>query len=306
MSITSKIHSISNFIEMLGLEMVPWSTVSGAHGYQDRSYWGCISIHYNGRPDMGIWLEMSGQGCRNFETFGNGDYERLFREVRQHPGEMNLTRLDVAFDEREGLLDLKTLERDTRDHEYVSRFKKTSIEWQRNEEDQSEGLSIYHGRKTSEILVRIYDKAVERGYIGDHWVRVELQLRKARAMAFLDAPGDVGLKFSGVLANYVRYVDDAGSDTNRWRWPMKHYWAELLEGVQSIRLYEKPGAEYNLSKLERFVYKQAGGAVATLLEIVGQDKFLEDLQARGTILNPKYRALLDDYYCGMIDVDTDC
>ena len=76
-SITSKIHSPANFIDLLGLRDVTWETVHGAHGYRDRLYWGCISIHFNGRDDMGIWLEMSGQGCRNFESFGTGDYEAL-------------------------------------------------------------------------------------------------------------------------------------------------------------------------------------------------------------------------------------
>ena len=299
-SITSKIHSPANFVDLLGLRDVTWETVHGAHGYRDRLYWGCISIHFNGRDDMGIWLEMSGQGCRNFESFGTGDYEALFDEVRSNPGDMNLTRLDVAFDEQEGLLDLPELERDTRQHAYVSRFKKTTVEWQRNEEDGSEGLSIYHGRKSSDILVRIYDKAVERGFVGRHWVRVELQLRQDRALAFLDKPGTIGARFSGVLANYIRYVEDEGTDSNKWRWPMKSYWARLLEGVAPIQLYEKPGAEYNLSNLEAYVYQQAGGAVATLLQIVGDEQFRKGLQTRGTALNPKYRALLDDFHNGII------
>ena len=87
---------------------------------------------------------------------------------------------------------------------------------------------------------------------------------------------------------------------------MKSYWAKLLEGVAPIQLYEKPGAEYNLSNLEAYVYKQAGGAVATLLQIVGDEQFRRGIQQRGTALNPKYRALLDDYRNGIIGpVQTD-
>lgn len=51
----------------------------------------------------------------------------------------------------------------------------------------------------------------------------------------------------------------------------------------------------NLSNLEDYVYKQAGGAVATLLEIVGEEKFRDGLRQRGTQLNPKYKQLLDQY-----------
>ena len=124
---------------------------------------------------------------------------------------------------------------------------------------------------------------------------MELQLRDSRALAFLDAPGEIGIRFSGVLRNYVRYVDPDDFDSNKWRWPMKWYWEKLLDGVAPIRLYDKPGAEYNLSNLEDYVYKQAGGAVATLLEIVGEEKFRDGLRQRGTQLNPKYKQLLDQY-----------
>lgn len=73
-SVTSKIHNPQGLIALLGLdhEGIVWEQVKGAHGYRDRLYWEKISIHYNGREDMGIWLEMSGQGCRAFESFGTG------------------------------------------------------------------------------------------------------------------------------------------------------------------------------------------------------------------------------------------
>lgn len=296
-SITSKIHSPQNFIEMLGLQSVTWETTKGNRGYLDALRWGHINIHFNGRADMGVWLEMSGQGCRAFETFGSGDYELLFDEVRENPNEMNLTRLDVAFDDQEGILDLEVLERDTRDKSYISRFRIVGTHWVRNEDTGVEGLEIEHGRKGSELMIRIYDKAVERGFTdGRHWVRVELQFRDDRAVAFLDASGTIGFRFCGVLRNYLRYVDEDDFDSNKWRWPMKTYWSKLLDGVMPIRLYAKPGAEYNLSNLEDYVFKQAGGAIATLKEIYQDDElFDKKLQQRGTPMNPKYRALVDQY-----------
>ena len=66
---------------------------------------------------------------------------------------------------------------------------------------------------------------------------------------------DMGEKFSGVLANYCRYVQEPdGLDSNRRRWPTADYWLNLLGAARRIRLYEKPGAEYNLSDLEHYVY----------------------------------------------------
>ena len=295
-SITSKIHSTQNFMELLGLQDMIWELLKGGNGYRDRLYWGGISILYNGREDMGVFLDMSGQGCRSFESFGTGDFEELFAEVRENPDEMNLTRLDIAFDDHEGLLNIDLLRDDTEDKNFVSKFRQCAFTWSYDNQTDIRGLTIEHGSMSSEIFLRIYDKAAERGFLdGRHWVRVELQLRRDRAFAFLEAPGTIGQRFCGVLRNYLRYVQDPGADSNKRRWPTTAYWDRLLDGAAPIRLYEKPGAEYNLMNLEDYVYKQAGGAVATLLQIVGDEKFRKGLQQRGTQLNPKYKVLLDQY-----------
>lgn len=289
LSITSKIHDIYGFIDDLGLQDAVWETLKGAHGYQDRLYWNCISIHYNGRDDMGVWLELTGQGCRAFETYGNGNYEALFEDVLYNAGEMKITRLDVAYDDiEEEILDINRLCDDTRTLQFVSKFN----DWQVIE--GSKGSSVTHGSMKSDLFIRIYDKARERGFIdGRHWIRVELQLRRERAAAFIGRKGGIGHRFSGVLGNYLRYVDDDGLDSNRWRLPMKDYWARLLDGANRIQLYEKPGAEYNIGNLENFVFKQAGNATAAWIEIYGIDAYYERLKKRGTMPNPKYRMVID-------------
>ena len=292
-SFSSKIHSPDGIIKLLGLDdsAIVWEETKGSKGYRDRLYWECISIHYNGRDDMGLWVEMSGQGCRAFESFGSGNYDSIFREIMDNPGDMHLTRLDVAFDDHSGLLDIDEICQDTRNQDYISRFRG----WQVIDSDS--GSSVTLGSRSSEILVRIYDKAAERGFDdGRHWVRVELQLRRDRALAFLQADGDVGIKFRGVLSNYVRYVDAPdGYDTNRWRWPVKEYWVRLLDGAARIRLFSAPGTEYNMINLETFIQRQAGGAIFTYLETHTIEQFRTLIRQRGTALNPKYVALIAEY-----------
>lgn len=297
-SITSKIHSPQSFIELLGLDKpgISWELVKGAHGYRDRLYWEKISIHYNGREDMGVWLEMSGQGCRAFETFGNGDYERLFQEVQDNPGEMNLTRLDVAFDDLTGLLDINQVAEDTIEREFISKWTKGKIErgMDFDKKKDEDALTINFGSMSSDIFLRIYDKAKERGFIdGRHWIRVELQLRRERALAMALRTEPIGEAFAGVLANYLRFIEPSGSDSNRRRWATKAYWQRLLDGVARIQLYEKPGTEYNMMNLENFVFKQAGGAIFTYLETHSIEQFLDALKHRGVPLNAKYRALIE-------------
>ena len=205
-SITSKIHSPADFIELLGLvdPSIVWEQVKGAHGYRDRLYWQFISIHFNGSDEMGIWLEMSGQGCRAFETYGHGDYDQLFQIVLDNPEEVHITRLDVAFDDHTGILDIDQICADTENQMYISR----SNAWQVTRSDG--GNSVTLGSRSSEILIRIYDKAAERGFDdGRHWVRVELQLRRERACAFLACWGILGMfsqVSSEIMSGTLRYL----------------------------------------------------------------------------------------------------
>ena len=92
LSFTSKTHSPDQLIAALGLSHVPWTETKGARGYRDRKYFSCISVHYNGRDDMGVWVEMSGQGCRTFETLSSVGWEGLFRFI--HENDLHMTRLD--------------------------------------------------------------------------------------------------------------------------------------------------------------------------------------------------------------------
>ena len=46
LTFTSKIHSTTSIIQLLGLEDVTFETLKGFYGYRDRLYFDGISIHY--------------------------------------------------------------------------------------------------------------------------------------------------------------------------------------------------------------------------------------------------------------------
>lgn len=282
------------FIDLLGMRGANWEPmVKGRNGYRQGIFFGNISILYDGLPGMGICLDMSGQGCRSFEEFGTGDFEGLFHLARTDE-RFHLARLDVAFDDHSGILNMNQLFHDTDDQEYVSKFRRSMLEKEFN--DGRPGITIYHGSKKSDILIRIYDKAAERGLPEDkHWVRVEMQLRDDRALAFAMSDLTPGDTFLGVLVNYVRYVEPDGEDSNKWRWPMKDYWAELIGAVGRVRLFVKPGIEYNIMQLDNFVFSQAGNAISASIQIHGVNDFLHKLHERETTNNPKYERLVHLY-----------
>lgn len=259
-----------------------------AHGYRDRKYFSSISVHYNGREDMGVWVEMSGQGCRAFESISQLGWPGLFSFISESG--LKITRLDVAFDDHTGILHMRDIIEDTQDGNFVSR----SDYWETVL--SSKGSTVQIGSPQSKVLVRIYDKARERHCEeGTHWNRVELQLRDDRAIQFTRLRLPIGEAFSGVLLNYLRYVIPDGEDSNRWRWPMRPYWLDMLEVLTPISIYTAPGLEYNVDRCREYVVNQAGNAIDCLIKIYGLNEFRTMIDNRSTSTNPKYENLVQQY-----------
>lgn len=291
LSFTSKKHTPQQLIEALGMSHCPWTETKGARGYMDRLYFGCISIHYNGREDMGVWCEMSGQGCRNFEdltTLAN-KWEDLFAFI--HGNELHMTRLDVAYDDHTGILDINRVAQDTESQHYISRMNWWEVT------RSCKGISVQIGSPRSKVLVRIYDKAAERGFgDGRHWVRVELQLRDGRAEEFSKIPMDVGEAFAGVLLNYLRYVEPDEDDSNKSRWQTTGYWYDLIGDVSRIKIFTVPGGAYNLERCKHYVFEMAGNAIDAMLQVCDTfDDFVSMVNMRRCKPNPKYELIVKEH-----------
>ena len=290
LSFTSKQHDPEALIAALGLSHCPWTETRGARGYMDRLYFGCISIHYNGREDMGVWVEMSGQGCRNFEDLTTlpGKWDDLLSFI--HSNHLHMTRLDVAYDDHTGVLDIQRVADDTQAQLFISRMKYWEVV------RSCKGTSVQIGSPQSKVLVRIYDKAAERGYDdGCHWVRVELQLRDGRAEEFSRIPMDIGEAFAGVLLNYLRFVEPDETDTNKSRWQTADYLYALIGDVSRIKIFTVPGGAYNLEKCRHYVFDMAGNAVDAMLQCYSVEDFLDLVRMRNCKPNPKYELIVKEH-----------
>ncbi len=169
---------------LLGLDEVPWEESKGKWFYQYGEYFMSIKIlsdPKNEQDEGNVTVEMTGKGCRAFESFGHGDFDFLFNLAKDK--EINVTRLDIAFDERENKINIYELGRLTMESDevdkplhFVSEFHDHSFIQPRRK--LSKGATIYWGSKRSEVFYRIYDKAKERGDLESHWIRYECQMRK--------------------------------------------------------------------------------------------------------------------------------
>lgn len=306
-SFTTRKHTLYEIIDLLELRDLPWETVRGSHGFMWRQYFNGISLHFNekllnynyynlsdeekeelNKSDF-VWLEMSGQGCRAFETYGNGNYEILFELARKDPENIHITRLDIAFDDMTGVLDIDTICDETREEHFTSRIKKYQSIYSNG------GNAVYFGSKQSNIFIRIYDKAQERGYDSNdlHWIRLEIQLRDVNAMRFVSFLETDLLQnlYKSLLANYLAFRVPT-NDSNKRRWPEAKWWTSFINGAVPISVWSKPGIEYNLSACERYVMKQAIGSIKALITIFGKEGFYKAVQEAPNSKNPKYKQLI--------------
>ena len=292
LTFTSHCDSPESIMIMLGLKDVPWQKMDkGRNGYRQRYFYENISILYDGAENMGVCVDMSGTGCRAFETYSTINWTELMEILFYNHDDYNVTRLDMAYDDHTGILDIDVLRDDTDDHLYVSRSRTWKVEY------GSKGTTIYHGSPKSDMYIRIYDKAAEQELEGVHWIRVEMQMRDEIAQGFIAGlmKNPAGVQFRGVLHNYLRYVVQPDTDCNMSRWPMAAYWSELLEGIQQIRCWVAPGVEYTEWNLSNFIINQAGNALDCYLRIFGYDDLIRELGSRAVKMSPKYQRLLSKY-----------
>ncbi|MEI3018255.1 MAG: replication initiation factor domain-containing protein [Oscillospiraceae bacterium] len=298
--------TIEQVKDFLGLASgCDWLERAGRDGYKQSHFCDGISIMWDGhREDMGICVHMSGQGCRHFESFSCKSFAQLFEEVTADEEQFHVTRLDVAYDDIDksengsGLLDIVKICKFAYFGRYISKFSKSHPEVDCDTDQDgrvTRAHSCYFGSPKSELRIRFYDKAQERGGLEYHWVRCELQLRRERALAFLKLKQSWGERFFGVLNNYMRFIVPSKTDTNRRRAPSPVWWEKFLLSVEKISLYTPKGVEYNLTKLERYLFNQAGNSIDTYIQCVGFQKFREMLKHRDSLLNANQQALIDEY-----------
>lgn len=285
-----------NFIEM----------DTGLYGYTKAKRFGKIAVFYGGREDMGIHLQMSGEGCREFERLGKMNWEVLFKVCLGAEG--NFTRVDLAIDDYEGYWKMKTIERKVEKGEVVSKFRTAKcVKEYRLENGESLGETVYFGSSQSRLKLRMYDKrkqmhekkGVDLKELPEVWNRTEIETRDERAqmVAHLIAEGDpVGRILRGVLKHYLRFAV-RGKDKTKSRWKTAHFWDRFIKDVEPIRLTEKAEMEASVEKRIDWLYKQVAPTLAMVLkaqegEMTEIYRIIRDGEKR---LGPKEKVMIREY-----------
>ena len=282
--------SYQELVDILGLKSNEFYDCGGMYGYKSGLRFGHIAIFYDGNAEMGIHLEMSGQGCREYESYNQLSWKELFLECFRH--DAHFSRLDVAVDDFRGYFTISSLKRRIKNRECISKFKNAiSIEKLDLESGDSKGETIYFGSASSRLQVRMYEKNHERQGKGfeleeglDVWNRVELQTRNERSetIATLIATDyqELGKMVCGILKHYIRFAIPDKKDSNRSRWKTAKFWEKFLGQVEKLRLSEV-APDRTVEKTLSWVDRQVTPSLAVLYEAFDGD--FELLQ--GLILN---------------------
>lgn len=295
--------------DVLGLNFELFQLMMGGYGYKRQYFHNNVKVYCDGREDMGVHVLISGRGVRYMEATKGFDWKEFFYMLINWFN-AKVTRIDIALDETEGILDLDVMEQKMKNGEVISRWKSCRPVAQYNIlTGESEGLTLYFGHKQSDIMCRFYDKKAQEKerYIGngmelpDHWVRCELQLKDDRAQNFVtiysdtNSQKDIGVYVCEILNNYI-HVTDKDSDTNRSRWKNCEMWDRFLNTSEKLTLTTKP-MEKRVEDLYAWVKQSVSPSLFVLFKAAyGDIDFFHELIKEGSHrLSKKHMLMLAEY-----------
>ncbi len=204
---------------------------SGRNGYLERYHSDNVTVlTRGGAQGMGHNITLSGKACIDRQE----DLKSLVSDVFACKG--RFTRCDLAIDDFDGVLSIGTIQRSIADGLVVSRLGKLREFNDRDKNGNFTGRAAYFGSRKSGTFIRIYDKALQQRE-ARHWVRVELELKKAAANYALSQvlEGDLGKVTKGILRDRLSFRLK-GEQKARSRWPVAPWWDVFLGGVERLKL----------------------------------------------------------------------
>ena len=204
-----------------------------------------IKFMVSQNKDMGIHLMLSGKGCREWEEYVNGSWDKLFYVI--HYIDSKFTRIDIAIDSFTTKYFTTTKVINAIRNKTVTSRALYAINTEKIylQSKTIQGHTISFGNRGSEVSVVFYDKLQERkqaSYVVNDdisiWQRCELRLRGDTANKCIkDHQLDLQL-CKGILTNYVNFKQLKGSTTIRKRKHIK-WWSDFIEDVKPVQLSTK-------------------------------------------------------------------
>ena len=267
----------------------------GFYSYAEHYCLGDIFVLVSLEEEKGVLLELKGRGCRQFESYllaQERSWYEFFMDCLVEGGVMK--RLDLAINDKTGILNIPRLTEKCRNEECVSVFRSfksyRSGELVRRDEKECMGNTLYIGSLQSEVYFCIYEKDFEQYKKNDIPIeeaevknRFEIRLKNERAYYALrdllayDNPEQTAFK---IINRYVRFVDK--DDTKpRSEWRISEEWAWFIgENRESMKLTTKP-EPYSFQRTLNWLSHQVAPTlkVAMKLDEINHTQVVKDIIA---------------------------
>lgn len=296
--------------EYLGMEPELFQDAGyGLLGYNRVLRFSDICVCYEPRENkhfqnMGICVSMSGNGCRAFETMsklGAKDkqgtqsvaFPALFRLLAADET-ANVSRIDIACDDREGYLDMEQIIAKTRANAVNSRMRWKDIHESIDGVNKA-GATVYIGAPSSEFRVRIYDKALEQGVEG-HWIRVELVMRSANANAFVEDmtnSENVGKLAAQVINDKFSFIER--DDSNISRCTVCDRWQNFVDELDKVRLVSREVIQHGVERIRGWIENQVGPSLYILMKTMGIMDIYSIAASSAGRISAHQEALIQDF-----------
>lgn len=263
------------------------------------------------RHDMGIHVILPSSALALL------DYRplQLINLIRGWGGKF--TRIDIAFDDFEGILDLDEMYEKLRQGHAQTRFRRlTRTEGSTIGQAEKMGYTVNVGSRKSQSFIRIYDKLLERRAKKcdvpagvTHWIRVEMETKGEKANAIgkiLGMAAEVGqvtagAEVSSLLYGLLDFKDENLDDSNKSRWDTSEWWLQFV-GKNAKRTLTLPKTEHTMDRSKKWINNTVAPTLAMIIlstcddnGLSGWDFVVEQIILGEARMTNQQQKMLDDY-----------
>ena len=271
----------------------------GVNFYQKTLHYNNIRVLYDGvhGEKMGVCVNMSGQGCRAYEEHSGNSIMSLLDKIARNP-DINITRIDIACDDKKGILDLTKIWKYANDGNYRTRLVK------RNNYESFDGKNtgaktIYFGSRSSQYYIRIYDKAKQSNSDIEtdletttdkpssvHWIRFEISLKgdyAVQAAGFLvlseSMNKSIGEVVSGIINAKFAFIEPDNENISRCS--VAKWWTKFLGNIHEVEFLSKQKYNHGIDEHKKWLRESCGRVIAKVFYAIGEERFFKEILEYG-------------------------
>ncbi len=289
----------------------------GYYSYPEHYRFGDVMVLCSHDLTKGVLLELKGKGCRQYESYllaQHRSWYDFFTECLNVKAVFK--RIDLAINDKVGILDIPELARKCKQEECISVFRSfknyRSGELVHRDEKPDMGNTLYIGSLKSEVYFCIYEKDYEQYVKNDVPLeeaevknRFEIRLKNERASKAIE---DL-LQYQNaertafqIINRYLRFADK--DDTKRRSdWQTNERWEWFIgKNRGELRLTTKP-EPYNYERTLNWLRHQVAPTlkVVSILDVLNETKILPEM-IKETKLTDKHEKLIEQQNLAVEDV----